>query len=496
MKLVLSPSSVEDYKTFLKIKSLPRFRFTGRTAEFPDEYAERIGISQRIDAPAMDYQPSPFLFDYQRDITQMAINKKKFAIFADPGLGKTLIYFEWMRHVARLLPGGKRVLFLCPLMVVNQTIDEVAKFYGMTMPMERIRARNLQSWLDSGRESIGICNYEALSNVERHGELGALVCDESSIMKSHYGVWGQKIIELGAGLEYKVAGTGTPAPNDRIEYANHAIYLDRYPTVNSFLARFFVNRGRTENRWELKPHALRPFYRALSDWCIFLSNPATYGWKDNVGTLPPIKINIYDVALTTEQRELSLEKTGKLFASDLGGIVGRSAMGQIAKGNYQGKDIASNKPAFIKSLVDSFKGESTIIWCIYNEEQAAIEKLFPEAASIKGTTSESKREQLVSEFKCGKRKQLISKGKILGLGLNFQNALHHVFSGLQDSYETYWQCIKRSNRIGSTQALNVHIPTTEIERPMIDTVLRKAHRVEQDTAEQEAIFAGQLRRAA
>ena len=98
------------------------------------------------------------------------------------------------------------------------------------------------------------------------------------------------------------------------------------------------------------------------------------------------------------------------------------------------------------------------------------------------------RQRLVDEFKAGRIKVLITKPKILGFGLNLQICTRQVFSGLQDSYEEYYQAVKRSNRVGSTRPLNVHIPVTDIERPMIENVLRKARRVEADTREQEAMF--------
>jgi hypothetical protein len=494
MRIHISPTKIEDYRIFLKVKSLPRFRFIGRTAEIPDEYASRLGLSVDT-ASTVAYEPSSFLFDYQAAISRIAIAKQKYALFIQPGLGKTLCYFEWMRHVDKVLPKGKCVLFLCPLMVVKQTMSEAQKFYGDSLPLRRVRASELAEWLTRGTERFGIANYEALSDEVPQGRLGALVCDESSIMKSHYGVWGQHILRLGRGLDWKLAGTGTPAPNDRIEYANHAVFLDRYPTVNSFLARFFVNRGQTDNRWEIKPHALRPFYRSLSDWCIFLNNPSTYGWKDNVESIPPVHVHIHEVPLSDRQRELAMENTGKLFAGDLGGIVGRSKLGQIAKGNYKGEEINTYKPPYIRGLVESWPDESTIIWCIYNKEQESIEKLFPDCASIDGSTPENVREKLVEDFQQGRRRVLISKAKVLGLGLNLQIATRQVFSGLQDSYEMYFQCVKRANRIGSTLPLNVHIPISEIERPMVDTVLRKAHRIELDTTEQEALFA-EIARAA
>lgn len=487
MRLTLSPSCLSDYDTFLRVKALPRFDFIGRTAVIPDEYAKHFG--KRARQTKADYSPSPFMFDYQRDIARLAVEKRKFAVFAQPGLGKTIVYLDYIRHVLAVAPDDSCALILCPLMVVNQTIEECAKFYDDKLPIEKLRGAALQDWLISGTSRLGISNFESLSAVEKAGRLACLVVDESSIMKSHYGIWGSKIIELGAGLDWKLAGTGTPAPNDRIEYANHAVYLDRCPTINAFLARFFVNRGQTDNRWELKPHALKPFYRSLSDWCIFLNNPATYGWKDNVGNIPPIHVHIHDVSLTKQQRDIAFEETGRLFASDLGGITGRSKLGQLAKGNHNGEAVPTNKTDYIKSLVASWPDESTIIWCLYNAEQEALERAFPEAVSLKGSTSDDERERMIHDFKSGKARVLISKPKILGFGLNLQIATRQIFSGLQDSYEQFYQAVKRSNRIGSTKPLNVHIPVTEIERPMIDTVLRKAHRVELDTAEQEELFA-------
>ena len=150
--------------------------------------------------------------------------------------------------------------------------------------------------------------------------------------------------------------------------------------------------------------------------------------------------------------------------------------------------METNKPEYIKSLVDSWPEESTIIWCLYNREQEILEKVFPDAASITGSTKIETRHKLINEFKSGKRKVLISKPKILGFGLNLQIATRQVFSGLQDSYESYYQAVKRSNRIGSTKPLNVHIPITDVEQPMIDTVLRKAKMVQQDTEYQEELF--------
>lgn len=490
MRLSLNPNCVHDYQRFLSIKRLPKYRIVGRSAEFPDEYADQIGIAATADA-ATDYQPWPGLFDYQRDIARMAIDKRKFAVFADCGLGKTRIMLEFARVAARSLPESRRVLIVSPLMVVSQTIGECEAMYGNSgdgIWLERVPAKRLNKWLAGDGHRIGITNYDAMTPDIKPGKIGALILDESSMLKSHYGAWGQQCIRLGKGLAWKLAMTGTPAPNDRIEYANHAVLLDAFPTVNAFLARFFVNRGQTDNRWELKPHALRPFYRALSHWSIFLTDPTVYGWHDNTDPLPPIHVHMHEVPLTAEQVELAYGKTGSLFADRVGGITSRSVLSQIAKGSYRGKDIPSNKPAYIRSLVDSWPDESTIIWCLYNREQEILCREFPDAASIDGSTPIDVREQLIRDFKAGIRRVLISKPKVLGFGLNLQIATRQVFSGLQDSYESYYQAVKRSNRYGSKYPLNVHIPYTDIEKPMIDTVTRKADRVESDTREQQEIF--------
>lgn len=487
MRIAFDTNSVSDYERFIAVKSLPKYRFCGAFAEFPDEYASIIGASvpkQRDN----HYLPIAGLFDYQRDIAKMAISKKKFSVFADCGLGKTLILLEFARHAAESLPKGKAVLIVSPLMVVSQTMEEAKRFYGDTMPIEQVHASGLTQWLTSGKARIGITNYDALVDETPQGRIGALILDESSMLKSHYGKWGTKCIEMGRGIEYKLALTGTPAPNDRIEYANHAVFCDAFPNVNSFLARFFVNRGQTQERWALKPHALKPFYRALSHWCIFLTNPSTYGWKDNCANIPPIHVHIHDIPLTPEQRALVHGHTGALFADRIGGITSRTTMGRLAKGTFNGEQVPTNKPDYIRSLVNSWPDESTIVWCLYNDEQDRISGLWKAAANIDGSTPHEQRMRMIGEFKAGIRRVMVSKPKILGFGLNLQRATRQVFSGLQDSYESYYQAVKRSNRYGSTRPLNVHIPVTEIERPMIETVLEKAKRVQQDTEEQEALF--------
>jgi superfamily II DNA or RNA helicase len=176
------------------------------------------------------------------------------------------------------------------------------------------------------------------------------------------------------------------------------------------------------------------------------------------------------------------QTTGQLFVTELGGITTRAKLSRMAKCE------SSTKPQHIADMVREWPTESTIIWCRYNDEQRAIEKVLPEAASIDGNTPLEERQRIVDDFKAGRVRVLITKPKILGFGLNLQVCTRQVFSGLQDSYEEYYQAVKRSNRIGSTKPLMVHIPVSDVERPMVENVLRKARRVEADTREQEAMF--------
>lgn len=489
MQVMLNLDSPESYRQFLKIKQLPVYAIRGRVAHVPNEYAHLITAKAGRQKP-IDCITHPASFDYQAAITRLAVRKRKFAVFMDCGYGKTLVMLDWMRNALRSLGKSKCGLIVSPLMVVEQTAAECERFFGDELPIEIVPSGDATAWLKGGRGRLGITNYEACKGEDglERGRLGALALDESSMLKSHYGHYGTKLIELGRGLEWKLALTGTPAPNDRIEYANHAVLLDHFPTVNSFLARYFVNRGQTNERWELKPHALEPFYRALSHWCIFLSNPATYGWVDNTTTIPPMHVHIHHVDLTDEQDEAVRRLTGMLVASSSGGITQRGKLARIAKGTHNGESVATNKPDFIRALVNSWPDESTIIWCKYNAEQEAMAAMFPCCANIDGATPHDTRRQLIGDFQAGRIRVLVSKPKILGLGLNLQIATRHVFSTLQDSYEEYYQAVKRSNRVGSTRPLHIHIPVTEIEVPMVENVLRKAKNVQADTDEQERIF--------
>jgi superfamily II DNA or RNA helicase len=169
-------------------------------------------------------------------------------------------------------------------------------------------------------------------------------------------------------------------------------------------------------------------------------------------------------------------------------------LSQIAKGSYKGTRIATYKPAYIADLVASWPNESTIIWCRFNAEQKILEEALPDAVSISGSTPDEERQTSIRRFKDGMVRTIITKPKILGFGLNLQIATRQIFSACDDSYEEFYQAVKRSNRVGSTQPLNVHLPVTDIERIQMENVLRKSRMVQHDTEVQERLFKGESER--
>lgn len=483
MKITLSPDRIEDYKLFLRIKGLPKYKIQGREAWFPDEYASHLGLEIREASDLPPYVPSPFLFDYQSVIASIAIKKRKYCLFIEPGRGKTLIASEYLRYVDQVLPRDKAALILSPSMIIDQTLDELSKFYSGSLQVERLKSSRLAEWMVNPQGSrIAITNYEALNNSIPQGRLGCLIPDELSILAAAYGKWSQEILRLGKGLEWKLGLTGTPAPNDRIEYANYAVFLDVFPTHNSFLARYFVNKGNTGERWEMKPNAVEAFYREMSHWCIFMTDPAVYSWVGSGATIPPIRIHVEDVEMTDAQHAASRNVTGMLFACDPGGIGKRAKLAKIAKTGD------SLKPAWIREKVESWPDRSTVVWCRFNDEQERLEKEMPNAASVSGDTKDEERQRIINAFKRGEIKTLISKPKLLGYGLNLQIATRHIFSSVHDSFVEFFQAIKRSNRVGSKEPLEVYIPVQDVERPMVENVLRKARNIQEDIAIQERLF--------
>jgi len=400
------------------------------------------------------------LFDFQKDLVQWAVKKGKCAVFLDTGMGKTFVQLEW----ARLL-GGTSLIF-APLSVAKQTVRE-----GKKINIEVNYVRN-KSELTVG---INITNYELIDHFDN--SIDSIVLDESSIIKSISGKIKRTLIEKFTGVKYKLCCTATPAPNDYIEIGNHAQFLD-ICTHQEMLAMFFINankehtichdgkyyakkgsnKGGTE--WRIKHHAEKKFFRWMASWAIFMTKPSDLGYDDDGFILPDLNITpvIKDMS--------SYHQHDSLFFMGLKGIADRAEVR---------KDMVENKIEMLKDIVNRHEGQ-WIIWCGLDKESNAAHKALSDISrEVKGSDSMESKAQNFEDFQDGKYSVLITKAKIGGYGMNFQNANNMVFFGLNDSWESYYQAIRREWRFGQKNHVNVYILLTTPELEIFENIKRKEY---------------------
>jgi superfamily II DNA or RNA helicase len=380
---------------------------------------------------------SPVLYDFQRDITKWAVRLGRAAVFADCGLGKTLIQIEWARHV------GGRILIAAPLCVSAQTIREGVKLQETIHPIRHP---------DELEDGINITNYEMLSGFVGV-PLDGIVLDESSILKSIDGRTRTLLLKEFTGIPWRLCCTATPCPNDIAELANHAEFLGVMSRVE-MLSSFFVH---DDEGWRLRGHATKPFHRWLASWSMSMKSPADLGYPVNGFNLPAL--NISDAIIETDYRT-----PGHLFPGGLKGITDRS---NVRKATVESR---------VKVAADLAReaGGQVVIWCGLNKESALVASaLGDDAVEVKGADSNASKEAAILSFLRGEKRILVTKPKIAGFGMNFQNASTAIFLGLGDSYESYYQCIRRSWRYGQKKPVNVHIVITDHEHEILDNVRRK-----------------------
>ena len=379
---------------------------------------------------------NPMLFDFQRDLTRWALAKGSAAIFADTGLGKTFMQLEW----ARLL--DEPVLLVAPLAVAHQTIDEATKL-GIDL-----RYRRHQHEIDS---PLTITNYEMVSHFDPDRFAG-VVLDESSILKNYTGKIRTQLVEQFAATPYKLCCTATPAPNDIAEIANHSEFLGIMSRVE-MLAAFFVH---DDKGWRLKGHATNPFYRWMASWGMAVKRPSDLGYSDDGFDLPPL--NVLETIVASEWKP-----DGQLFASHLKGITERAS---VRKATLDGRVKAAAE------LINQ-NGKPWIAWVGLNDESDALAALIPDAAVVEGSQTPELKAELLHGFANGKHRVLITKPSIAGFGMNFQHCADMTFVGISDSYEQYYQAIRRCWRFGQTKPVTAHVIVSDAEQDIYANVLRK-----------------------
>lgn len=390
------------------------------------------------------------LYPWQAAITRWALRKGRAAIFADCGLGKTFMQVAWAKAL------DVPTLFLAPLCVAEQTVEEAAKL-GIVL--------HYAESADQVRGPLTITNYERLDRFNA-SKFGAVVLDESSILKAFDGKTRTTLIQAFRDVTYRLCCTATPSPNDVSELGNHAEFLGLMSRVE-FLATWFVKvdqglRTTEHHGWRLKRHAVQPFFRWLASWAVALRTPADLGYPDDGYRLPPLTIE--NIVLRVEAAP-----EGALF-HDLAmkGIQGRMAARRAA---------LPDRVAAITAIA-SGPGQR-IVWCGLNEESAALARAIPDAVEVSGSDSYAEKRGAVQGFARGEIRVLVSKPRILGFGLNFQHCHQMTFVGLSDSYETYYQCIRRCYRFGQQHPVHVSIVVSESEVGIVQNVRRK----EADAAE-------------
>lgn len=388
----------------------------------------------------------PLLFDWQRDIVLWALERGRAAIFADCGLGKTLMQLEWLRHV------GGRGLIVCPLSVAEQTIREGKKI-GLQVRLARKS--------DELKPGINITNYEMI----RHFigvELDGIVLDESSILKSIDGKTRKLLLEHFTHIPMRLCCTATPCPNDIAEIANHSQFLGIMQRIE-MLASFFVH---DEDGWRLRGHAAKPFYRWLSSWAMAFKSPADIGYDGSRFVLP--KLTIRDVIVPTEWR-----RPGHLFAGDLQGITDRCSVR---------RQSVNDRVKAAADIANRAEGQ-VIVWCGLNDEASSVSDAVADSVEIRGTEEPSAKAEKILAFIDGKIRILVTKPKIAGFGMNFQNAHTMIFMGLSDSYESYYQCIRRCWRYGQVRPVDAYVVVTDHEEEIVENVRRKEREAEALSAE-------------
>lgn len=369
------------------------------------------------------------MFPFQKFITKRALKAGKYAIFADCGLGKTLMQLEWANQVNKFT--NKPVLILAPLAVAGQTIKEGAKFHIDICKY------------DGSNAPIQISNYEQLENIDC-SIFSGIVLDESSILKNFEGATKKLILDLFANTPYKLACTATPSPNDPMELGNHSEFLD-VMSRNEMLAMYFVHDGGETAKWILKGHAIKMFYQFIGTWSIMLNKPQDIGFEMKGYNLP--SLNLIEKQIETPKRD-----NGSLF---------NDAIISATNFNSELRLTKTQRLDEVVNIINSKPDENFIIWIKQNEEGEILKKLLPEAKEVKGSDTNEWKEKTLLGFGNNEFRILITKTKIASFGMNYQNCRNQIFASLDFSFEGLYQAIRRSYRFGQKNEVNIYLITTD-----------------------------------
>jgi hypothetical protein len=429
----------------------------------PDAYAAFIagkaaiapsfGISDQIDLP-------PAIKPFQGDIVRWALRRGRAAIFANAGLGKTVMQLSWADALAA--HSGGRILILTPLAVAQQTVEEATKFGIEGVAYARDKG--------AAKTEIVVTNYDRVEKFDL-GSFAGIVLDESSILKAHDSKTRAALTDACQIIPYRLACTATPAPNDWVELGNHAEFLG-VTTQKEMLATYFVHDGSiraggadgAEGGWRLKRHAQTDFWQWVASWAAMARHPRDLGYEDAGYDLPPLVY--HQVTVPVEYAPTN----GALFPMEARTLSERLGAR---------RDSIESRAAKAAEIIAADPDKPWLIWCNLNAEADAMKAAVPRAVEVRGSDDpETKAERLLG-FAHGKVDILLSKPSLAGFGMNFQRCSDMIFLGLSDSFEQIFQAVRRCWRFGQSRPVNVYMVASELEGAVVANLQRKERQHEE-----------------
>ena len=382
------------------------------------------------------------LFPFQRDIVAWALQKGKAAIFSDCGTGKSLMQLEFANQICKAT--AKKALIVAPLAVVEQTKKEGKKF-GIEVNVCRTQS--------NVTDGINITNYEMLEHFDARDFI-CVVLDESSILKSFTSTTRNLLIDMFQRTPYKLACTATPSPNDHSELGNHAEFLG-IMSRSEMLATYFIHDGGNTSSWRLKGYGEKKFWEWVATWAVCVRNPADLGYPADDYVLP--KLNLIEYLLESKPEE--------------GELVAKMAQTLSERRDARKKSL-SDRVKKTKDIIEQ-SDDIWLVWCDYNLESKLLHQTIEDSIEVVGSDSPEYKAEMALKFAEGEIKALVSKASIYGFGMNFQNCHNIIFCGISDSYEQFYQAIRRCWRYGQEHEVNVHIVLSESEKAVLDNIKKK-----------------------
>ena len=394
-------------------------------------------------------------FDFQEHIIAKAVRKGRMGVFADTGMGKTLLQLGIAENIIRHT--NKRVLILTPLAVAFQFIDEAARIGVSDIAHTKDGTLNAK---------IIVCNYERL-HLLSPSDFECVMCDEASILKNFAGKIRDQIVAFIRKVPYRFLSTATPSPNDFIELGNSAEALG-YMGYMDMLTKFFKsnqnsvdsNNRNIGEKFYLKPHAERDFFAWVNQWSVMVKKPSDLGFSDAGYDLPPLHVNKH---MVQNEKTWCIEDQTSLFAMPA------TTMTEVRE---EQKLTVKERCEQAAQLAH---GKTSVYWCNLNEESSLLSTLDPDAVEIIGGMSIEKKEDILVAFARGEIKRLITKARMTSMGLNWQHCNHTVFFPTW-SYEQYYQALRRFWRFGQTSEVTCDMVISEGQERVLEALEQKTQK--------------------